>query len=195
VRPGPLVLDCELEPGDLLVLPRGFVHEARARGGPSLHVSLSVLPWTRLDLAGVGGPAADPAVVANRAALRLDVGAEGGGLADPADAAAADRLLDDLVDSRQPDLVGALADAAAIDQIGAGDSVEPRRSLCRVGSAGAAARVVAPGRTLTFPAVALPALKRALAGPSRAGALPHLTPAESVSLARHLVAEALLTRA
>ena len=195
VPPGPVLLDCVLKPGDLLVLPRGFVHEARALEGPSLHVSLSVLPWTRIDLARAGGPDADPAVVANRAAIWLDLGVPGGGLTDPADAAAADRLLDELVDTRQPDLVGALTDAAGIDRLTAGDTVRPRRSLSRVGLAGEDPRVVAPGRTLTFPAVALPALQAALAGPCRAGALPDLTPAESVTLARHLVAEALLTRA
>lgn len=40
-----------LEPGDVLYLPRGQVHAAEALDGPSLHVSVSVLPvtwWTVL---------------------------------------------------------------------------------------------------------------------------------------------------
>ena len=40
---GPPLLSAELEPGSVLYLPRGFVHEARATtGGCSLHVTLTV---------------------------------------------------------------------------------------------------------------------------------------------------------
>ncbi|MEU8788247.1 cupin domain-containing protein [Streptomyces sp. NPDC048643] len=44
-------LDTVLNPGDVLYLPRGWLHSAQARGDVSIHVTLGVHIWTRHALA------------------------------------------------------------------------------------------------------------------------------------------------
>ena len=44
VRPDKPLLVVDLRPGDLLLIPRGFVHSASAVSGLSVHVSLSFTP-------------------------------------------------------------------------------------------------------------------------------------------------------
>ena len=41
------VLDVVLEPGDVLYLPRGYLHSATALGGVTVHLTLGVHSWTR----------------------------------------------------------------------------------------------------------------------------------------------------
>ncbi|MDT0423857.1 MULTISPECIES: cupin domain-containing protein [Streptomyces] len=48
---GAPVLDTVLEPGDVLYLPRGWLHSAVAQGAVSVHLTLGVHPWTRHALA------------------------------------------------------------------------------------------------------------------------------------------------
>ncbi|SDB86949.1 Cupin superfamily protein [Raineyella antarctica] len=43
---GPPLLEAVLAAGDVLYLPRGFVHSARACGGTSLHLTIGIHPWT-----------------------------------------------------------------------------------------------------------------------------------------------------
>ena len=45
------VLDVVLEPGDVLYLPRGYLHSASALGGVSIHLTLGVHSWTRFSVA------------------------------------------------------------------------------------------------------------------------------------------------
>ncbi|TXS12893.1 MULTISPECIES: cupin domain-containing protein [unclassified Streptomyces] len=44
-------LDTVLRPGDVLYMPRGWLHSARTQGHVSIHVTLGVHPWTRYALA------------------------------------------------------------------------------------------------------------------------------------------------
>ncbi|WP_019549473.1 cupin domain-containing protein [Streptomyces sulphureus] len=44
-------LDAVLEPGDVLYLPRGWLHAAQAQGEVSIHLTLGVHNWTRYALA------------------------------------------------------------------------------------------------------------------------------------------------
>jgi ribosomal protein L16 Arg81 hydroxylase len=46
----PVLLEVELNPGDTLYIPRGFVHDARATDQASFHISLSLAPYTWLDV-------------------------------------------------------------------------------------------------------------------------------------------------
>ena len=39
---GPLTLECVVEQGDVLYIPRGFVHEARAQSTGSLHITVAI---------------------------------------------------------------------------------------------------------------------------------------------------------
>lgn len=48
---GAPVLARTLEPGDVVYLPRGWVHSARANAGLSLHLTFGIHPYTRRDLA------------------------------------------------------------------------------------------------------------------------------------------------
>ncbi|MGV9339960.1 cupin domain-containing protein [Streptomyces sp. NPDC003688] len=48
---GPAYIDTVLEPGDVLYLPRGWLHAARAKGEVSVHLTLGVHVWTRHALA------------------------------------------------------------------------------------------------------------------------------------------------
>ncbi|MDN5726461.1 MAG: cupin domain-containing protein [Propionibacteriales bacterium] len=45
------VIDTVLEPGDVLYLPRGWLHAAEAQGAVSIHLTLGVHVWTRYALA------------------------------------------------------------------------------------------------------------------------------------------------
>ncbi len=47
----PADLTLTLRPGDVLYLPRGFIHSARALGGITVHLTLGVHSWTRQHLA------------------------------------------------------------------------------------------------------------------------------------------------
>jgi hypothetical protein len=45
------VIETVLEPGDVLYLPRGYLHAATALGGVTVHLTLGVHSWTRHDVA------------------------------------------------------------------------------------------------------------------------------------------------
>ncbi|MGW2343579.1 cupin domain-containing protein [Streptomyces sp. NPDC001661] len=47
----PAYIDTVLEPGDVLYLPRGWLHAAEAQGEVSVHLTLGVHVWTRYTLA------------------------------------------------------------------------------------------------------------------------------------------------
>ena len=47
---GEPVIDCVLEPGDALYLPRGTIHAAEALGETSIHLTVGIHPITRYDL-------------------------------------------------------------------------------------------------------------------------------------------------
>ncbi|WP_306325780.1 cupin domain-containing protein [Streptomyces venezuelae] len=91
---GEAYLDTVLGPGDVLYLPRGWLHAAEAQGAVSIHLTLGVHTWTRHALAeqlaqsalellredpemrrslplGVDGPGAELAVVRRRLAAAL----------------------------------------------------------------------------------------------------------------------------
>ena len=45
------VLEAVLEPGDVLYLPRGYLHSATALGGVTVHLTLGIHTWTRYTVA------------------------------------------------------------------------------------------------------------------------------------------------
>jgi len=51
-KPGPLIAEFELEAGDLLYLPRGYVHATTTSDGHSAHVTMGVNIFTWADLVG-----------------------------------------------------------------------------------------------------------------------------------------------
>lgn len=49
-EPGQLVLEIDLSPGDLLYLPRGFVHEALTADTESLHITVGITAFTYIEV-------------------------------------------------------------------------------------------------------------------------------------------------
>ncbi|MEU6108986.1 cupin domain-containing protein [Streptomyces albidoflavus] len=173
-------LDVVLAPGDVLYLPRGWLHAARAQGAVSVHLTLGIHTWTRYALAEHLAQAAlatlreDPAM---RATLPLGVDGPGGDLdlvresltaalahADPAPLFHRARRA-----QGRPAPLGPLAQLAAVDTLGPDTLVRLRGALApRL----EATRLTTRAGWLDFPDTELPAVARLLDGAShRAGDL------------------------
>ncbi|MET9494175.1 cupin domain-containing protein [Streptomyces sp. NPDC006552] len=165
-------IDTVLEPGDVLYLPRGWLHAAEAQGAVSIHLTLGVHTWTRHALAeqltraalallrddpqmrgslplGVDGPADELGIVRERLVSALEE-------ADPAPLFHRARR-----GQARPAPLGPLAQLAAVDHLSAASPVRLRGAL--------AARL--EGRRLTtrvgwldFTEPELPSVRRLLDG-------------------------------
>jgi hypothetical protein len=204
---GPPVLDHVLSPGDVLYLPRGWVHAAQAQQAMSLHLTIGVHPYTRRHVAqavvaellathgsvlerslplgvDVGDPHAMSAVVDDvrrlLAAAAPDV---------PASAVAA-RLERRRADDSRPSPVRpveqATAIAAAQDDGTPAPAVRPRPGArLRVEESVDVLTLVVDGRRVALGPDSAAAVKALLAGPvTTADDLPDLDP----TAARELVA-------
>ncbi|MEV5654081.1 cupin domain-containing protein [Streptomyces sp. NPDC052291] len=167
--------DTVLEPGDVLYLPRGWLHAAEAQGEVSVHLTLGVHAWTRYALAeqlmrsalaelrddpwmrgslplGVTGPDEEAAPVRER--LRAALAG-----ADPAPHFHRARRA-----QSRPAPLGPLAQLAAVDGLGPDTPVRLRGALeARLEGC----RLVTRVGWLDFPEAELPALRRLLAGEVR----------------------------
>ncbi|MEU6394616.1 cupin domain-containing protein [Streptomyces sp. NPDC046939] len=137
---GEAYLDTVLEPGDVLYLPRGWLHAARAQGAVSIHLTLGVHTWTRHALAehlaqsalallrddprmraslplGVEGPGDELAFVRERLAAALVQ-------ADPAPLFHRERR-----GQARPAPLGPLAQLAAVDALAPDSPVRLRAAL------------------------------------------------------------------
>lgn len=171
-------LDTVLGPGDVLYLPRGWLHAAEAQGEVSVHLTLGVHTWTRYALA-------EQLVRAALAGLRDDPWMRGSlplGPADPDEEAAPvrERLAAALAAAdpaphvhrtrraqARPAPLGPLAQLAALKGLAPGTPVRLRGALeARLEGHRLVTRV---GR-LDFPDADLPALARLLAGEVRTAA-------------------------
>jgi hypothetical protein len=205
------VIDAVLEPGDVLYLPRGFLHSATALGEISAHLTIGVHSVTRwgaaeaaLDLVRTLA-AEDPELrgslplgvdLADPDALRDDVTAVVEGLrewlgrVDPAEVA--DRLRARTWAQVRPEPVAPLAQSAAAAALTAGTvlRLRPRLRCVLRDEDGGRVTLVAGRRTHSFPASVRPALAELLAvGELKVGDLPDLEPADRITLARRLVTE------
>ena len=219
----PVLFDAELTPGDVLYLPRGFVHSAAAQQGVSLHLTLGVLATTvhdvlrqLVDIAGEdvafrrsltpGWPYDDDVAGSEVKAAVADLVDWLGQLDTNA---VAEQLRDRFVANRTPLLDGQLLEIAGIDDID-DDTVVARRT----GTVGAARldppvgdpaaggearlRLTLGDRQVVMPAALEPAVRRLLDGSEhRVGDLADLCDEPSrLVLVRRLVREgALRTRA
>jgi hypothetical protein len=201
------VLDHVMSAGDVLYLPRGWLHSARAQEGTSLHLTIGVHPYTRADLL-------DAVLAEVRAGLRrspsLPLGldaADPGHLAEDLDAvrdsvlAALPAALDP---SRVSDGLRALLErdvpAEPVDpvaQLALVDDLEPSTQvrlrvgiLLRVDEVEGRLTVTWTGGSLSLPAEAATAVKALLAGGALpAGRLPGLDEASSLVVAARLLRE------
>ncbi|MFD4985057.1 cupin domain-containing protein [Streptomyces sp. NPDC058374] len=168
-------LDTVLAPGDVLYLPRGWLHAARAQGEVSVHLTLGIHPWTRYALAEQLAQAAlaelreDPGM---RGTLPLGVDGPGdeAGLVRERLAAAVERADAAPLFHRarrgqaRPAPLGPLAQLAAVGALGPETPVRLRAALApRLEGARLTTRV----GWLDFPEDELPHVARLLDGAAR----------------------------
>jgi hypothetical protein len=210
---GEPVIDAVLRPGDVLYLPRGYLHAATALGEISAHLTVgvhSVTRWAAAEAAldavrelAAGDPELRRSLplgldLADPAAAAGDVAAVVAGLRDWLDrvdpAQVAERLRERTWAQVRPEPVAPLAQATAAAALTADTVLALRRRLrCQL-RAPADDRVVLVGgrRRHEFPARTWPALTALLAtGELKVADLPGLDPADQLTLARRLVTESI----
>lgn len=204
-------LDQVFEPGDVLYLPRGWLHSAVAQGDTSIHLTIGLRATTRHDLLTtlLARAGEDPEL---RRSLALGVD-----FTDPAsllaDLAATVTAAHALLEEAQPEQLAQQmhrAHAAAtrpapvrplatIDAIAAltGDQLLTWRAGLeeRIEEDADSLRLRLRTRTLTLPAEAAAAVRALRAAPCRAGELPGLDAESSLVVARRLLREGVVVPA
>ena len=197
------LLDVELEPGDALYLPRGYVHAALTTDEHSVHLTVGVLSTTWYDVL------TDVVALAGRdEAFRDALPVQpADGLADalpdllrraaawleqlpPEDAEAVVRRR--LARAVPVEPLPLLATAAALRTLDASTPLRPRQGLSAdVRVDGDALVLSLPGKSVTLPSFVEPALRRLLDGPSTPAdlAVGGLDDAGALVLARRLLRE------
>ncbi len=198
------LLDVELEAGDALYLPRGYVHAALTTDVDSVHLTIGVLSTTWYDVLSDVVALAAGSVEFREALPVQPVGQVEALLPDflrrtadwlsslPA-SAVADAVAPRLARAVPTEPVRLLATAAAVRDLSATSVVRPRAGLgvsLRVD--GGSVVLEAPGRTLTLPTFTEPALRRLLAAPATPADLPGLDAESALVLCRRLLREGLL---
>ena len=209
-------IDETFRPGDVLYLPRGWIHSAEALGGVSVHLTVGVAAYTRNDVVReavaraadiaelraslpVGFDPGDPAAVAPVVEETLAALIEA--LSDPpARSAVADAVAERLRQRQRSDSppapVRPLATIVAADALAAGTVVVARRELrADVTVEVETVTVRLPGKTVALPIAARAAVERLLDGrPAAVGELP-LDERSAVVVARRLLREGVLVLA
>jgi ribosomal protein L16 Arg81 hydroxylase len=211
-QPGPPTREITIGAGDLFYCPRGLFHSARSTEETSLHITLGLIGKTWADVmleavstACLAAPAfrrnvpagfADPEF--DRAAARATFRALVASFAASAELdPILQKLAEDFVASRRPDLAGTL------QEIEQGAAVAPDTRLMarphlsyRLNADGDEVTLLFGASRLTLPAAAAEPLRFALAGAAfRVNDLPgRLDQAGKVVLARRLLREGLLQR-
>ena len=208
------LLDEVLHPGDVLYLPRGYLHSATAQGEVSAHLTVGIHVLTRhavLEalLAGLaddpelraslplGVDVSDPAALAPHVEHVARRAAEffAGRGADQSDRAAR-RLRRRVWSGNRPESLLPLRQAAAVHALDADTELHLRHGLRhRVvpDEAAGQVRVELPDRTLELPGTAAEPLAALLAGPPvRLGDVPETEPGDAAVVARRLLREGVL---
>jgi hypothetical protein len=176
------LLDVVLEAGDCLYLPRGYVHAAATTDEHSVHLTIGVLSTTWFDLLqDLVALAADD--VSFRDALPVDPARAldelpgflhrvAGWVEQLPEEQVRERVARRLARAVSAEPVRMLAQAEAAHRLDPGTVVRPRRGLDRRLDPGDPVRLRLPGREITLPAVAGPALDLLLTGgPTTAAAI------------------------
>jgi ribosomal protein L16 Arg81 hydroxylase len=211
---GEPVIDAVLRPGDVLYLPRGYIHSAEALGAISAHLTVGVHSVTRwsaaesaLDLVR-GLAAEDPQLrgsfplgldLAGPDSVRDDVAAVIAGLQDWLGRLDPDRVADRLRAQTwaqvRPEPVAPLAQSTAAAALTDDAVLQVRRRLrCALRDGDDEVTLLAGRRSLSFPRGSRDALTALLAaGELKVGDLPGLEPDDRLTLARRLVTESIAT--
>ncbi|WP_295011788.1 cupin domain-containing protein [uncultured Microbacterium sp.] len=207
-------IDAVFRPGDVLYLPRGWIHSAVAQGGTSIHLTIGVRATTRDDVlrrllalaAGdvelrrslpLGVDYTDPAALADVIDATRAAAARAMGAVD--DRAVADDLQRGFVPSVRPAPVRPLATVDLLADLDPSTAVRWRDGLrARVVDDPDLVRILLPHATVSLPVEASTAVHalqdtghRPGAGLA-AGALPALDPASSLVVARRLLREGVI---
>jgi bifunctional lysine-specific demethylase and histidyl-hydroxylase NO66 len=197
-EPGAPVEDRVLRPGDMLYLPRGWLHEALTSDSDSLHITVGVNVVTWLDAFKAALEELGDDLVFRRSwqsgssvaelveALRAKL--------DPGDVA--HRARGSLVRSRRPIRDGQMSQLRGLDELDAETPVERRPTvLVDVVEQNGSVSLVFEGKDVTFPAHARDELEAVVSSvdPFRASELPgSLDEAGRLVLVRRLVREGFL---
>jgi ribosomal protein L16 Arg81 hydroxylase len=213
--PGAVTLEVTLSPGDMIYLPRGFLHEAWTTDAPSLSVSLGFQPYTYYDVLQNALEDAARRDVRFRRSLPLSTARPEGMAALDLEVAEMLRLFADIARPRMA--VGRLVerfvthahppDGGFLDPLAPPDpkatldtaTLVARRPglLCTVIDEDDAAVIVRPGHRVACPLHTAEALRAIAAsdGPFAIGMLPDvLADAAKVVLVRRLIEEGFLVR-
>lgn len=175
---GPITMSVVLNAGDLLYIPRGFLHSAQSRDETSLHATLGVKPYRWADAIMetmaqlcLSDPAFRRALPADLGRPYFDVGVARSVLADLLARAveeakpdvALDRIVDSFVSDRRAFVPGQLAQAQLSKKLTPGDVVGARsEAIYRLYPDGDRIRMKSQGRETTLPAESAAALAFAL---------------------------------
>jgi ribosomal protein L16 Arg81 hydroxylase len=166
--PGDPVREFELEPGDLMYLPRGHVHDATSNEAASLHLTIGVVPVRFADVIRSAVAKVTAEDVAFRRALPLGFPDDPGQQAEAETAVAglverltarlsapdliADAVASSLAD-REPELDNHLTDLEALRSLDLATTVRRRRGTsCKVSADATAARLEFHGKMVRLPA-------------------------------------------
>ncbi len=207
--PGPPAAEFELRAGDLLYMPRGFVHEAFTSDSISMHVTLGIKAYTWADLLTEAVQALCERDVHFRRTLPVGFALDGAA-ADQARAEAAGLaralaegvrledavgvLAERFVLTRLPQLDGHLTGLTDARRLTPRSRVRKRAWLYRLTSHGDSVQLLYHGKGLTFPRYLEPTLRFILDTETfPVASLPgHLNDDGKVGLARRLVEEGFL---
>jgi hypothetical protein len=203
------LIDTVLEPGDVLYLPRGTIHAAKALGDTSIHLTVGVHPVTRYQLVRhvldaaqhdpelraslpMGTDLADPDVLAPHAVATIEALRRFLDGLDPS--VLAERVGIGLRRSTRPEPLGPLAQLAAADALQPGTSLRLRTGLHPAVSVdGTQIHIRLLDRDLQLPRAADDAMKAVLSGVAfTPQELPGLDAEGQLDLARRLLREGVL---
>jgi hypothetical protein len=208
--PGPPTLEADLEPGDCLYLPRGWLHEAESLDGTSVHLTVGLLSYTWKDvLEDVFrdldehipyrqslplGFADDPAALAPALAERIEVVKRA---LDEVDLThAADGLIERFWRSRVPILFGQMEQLVGLDELSDDSVVRPRPGCAhwlRIDEEAGQLVLVLGDRDLRMPADLEPVIRSVLdAEDMLVGELRELDSESRLVLVRRLIREGVL---
>jgi hypothetical protein len=211
-QPGPPTREVTIRAGDLFYCPRGLFHSARSTAETSLHITLGLIGKTWADVMLEAVSAACLAAPAFRRNLPVgfanpdfDIGAARATFRALVDSFAAEadlalilqKLAEDFVTSRRPDLTGALQEIEQGAAVARDTRLVARPHLAyRLNENSNEVTLLFGASRLTLPAAAAEPLRFALAGaPFRVNDSPgRLDEAGKVVLARRLLREGLLRR-
>ena len=211
VKPGERLLEITLAPGDLLYLPRGYVHVAHTTNTVSAHLSVSLLPNTWADVfrslmstlphderfrAAVSLQPSGPAEVSeaddDTFSTLMDAFKQGSDVED-----ALDSLGKDFVSSRLPHTAGQLQALGDSEPVTLNTRLAvPAEVIWRVDSSGDRAFLHFHGKTISAPWTDLQALRFVAQATIFCPAdIPgDLTPDHKCQLAQHLLDEGFIRR-